>query len=129
MDNSVIFNEKDIDLLYIVPRPGSDILYIVRVYTFVHRTFPPAYMEIQMCFTKALQTGIMQEEKGKYKIVPEWYEHIHAHDATAANEIESLLEFAEEFVGTELPIIVDKKFIVTEEQYNLLLKKLADKNW
>ena len=122
--NSVAFSQADVGLLYSLPSQGCDLVKIISIYTFIHRSAPPSFKLVQECITKALQTGILSEEDGMYQISPSWYQRIHANDDLAGSEIHSMIEFEDAFVGEEVPVTCDMQFKVTEDQYEVLTKDM-----
>jgi len=120
--NKVTFSIDNVELLYSIPRPGGDLATIVRAFVFLNRSTSPAFSLLQECFTKALQAGILTATDGNYQVQPDWYERIHRFDESAGNEIESMLEFQDEFVGEEVPLVTSAKFSFTEEDYNAIVR-------
>lgn len=125
MNRAVTFSHDDVELLYAVPQPGGDLVTIVRTFTFLNRSSAPQFTILRDCFTKALQAGILLARDGRYQVIPEWYERIHKHDDSEANEIQSMLAFGDEFVGEEVPITCSSRLAITEEDYKTLVKDMC----
>ncbi len=123
--NSVTFTVDNVELLYSIPEPGGDLESIVRAFVFLNRSAAPSFEAIHDCFTKALQAGIMQETEGKFRIAPPWYQRIHANDDSVGNEIDSMLEFQDMFVGEEVPVMGDYQFKITETQYREITETIS----
>lgn len=122
--NTVTFSVDDVELLYAIPQPGGDLALIVRTFAFLNRSAAPSFSVVQDCLTKALQSGIVIANDGRYQISPEWYERIHEHDESEGNEVESMLAFQDEFVGEELPVIADAQAGFTKEDYEAVLQSM-----
>lgn len=122
--NKVIFSGDDVTLLYSIPQPGGDLAKIVRTFMFINRCAAPPFSGLRDCFTKALQAGILLANDGHFQIAPEWYERIHEHDGLDMNEMQSLLEFEQEFVGEEVPVVIAAQANVTEKDYEAVLKEV-----
>lgn len=118
------FNETDAELLYCFPQPPADLFTIVWYFTFVNRAAPPTFVEVASCLTKAMEAGIVREDSGRYVIVEEWYEPIHREDATAGNEIYSMMAFEEGFVDVEFEPIAEVGAIPSEAEYAAVLRRL-----
>jgi hypothetical protein len=119
--NSVTFSVDEVELLYSIPEPGGDLQDIIRAFVFLNRSAAPSFSTIRDSFTKSLQTSILLENEGQYRIATAWYRRIHANDDSAGNEIDSMLEFQDNFVGEQVPIINDRRFDVSEQKYSELL--------
>ncbi len=104
---AVQFNTRDAEILYSFPRQASDLSMIIRWFMFINRVATPTYDEVASCFAKARKAGILFDLGGKLSLNPEWYSKVHASDGIADNEIESLLEFEESFVGCPFPEVFD----------------------
>ncbi len=120
----VNFSIDDVELLYSIPRPGGDISTILRAFVFLNRSATPPFSLFQACFTKALQSGILVENNCSYQMSKEWYQRIHAHDESAGNEIESMLEFQDEFVGEEVVVELDVQANIDQRQYEQLVREV-----
>ncbi len=118
------FNTRDAELLYSFPKPASDVATIVRCFTFLNRTAPPAYGEFTSCLTKAMKAGIVREERGKYVVDKGWYDRIHRADDTSENEIEALLEFEGAFVNMDFDETTDVVNVPSEDEYRSILATL-----
>jgi len=121
---TVTFSIDDVELLYSVPRPGGDVSTILRAFVFLNRAATPPFSLFQTCFTKALQSGILVESNCSYQMSKEWYQRIHAHDESAGNEIESMLEFQDEFVGVEVVVVRDVQANIDQQQYEQFAREL-----
>ncbi|VTR97004.1 hypothetical protein [Tuwongella immobilis] len=121
---SIQFNARDAELLYSFPKPASDVATIVRCFVFLNRAAPPSFGEFASCLTKGLRAGIIREEGERFVIDDDWYGRIHMADATAENEIESMLEFESRFVGVDFDATTDAACALTEGEYESVLAKL-----
>ena len=122
--NSVTFSVDDVELLYSIPKPGGDLTTIVRAFVFLNRCAAPSFLALRGCFTKALQSGIVVEDGGQFQIAQVWYERIHAHDDSIGNEIDAMLAFQDDFLGEEVPVLNAARFVVTEEEYDELVREV-----
>jgi len=121
---TIQFNTKDAELLYSFPKPATDVKTIVWCFTFINRTYSPSFGELTSCLTKGLKAGIIREDGGRFVIDDDWYDRIHMADATAENEIESMLEFEEGFVNVYFDERTDAACTLTKEEYESILSKL-----
>lgn len=119
---TVKFTEDDVALLYTIPKPGGDLATIIQTYCFVNRDAPPTFSRLADCFTKALKAGILLENGGCYRIAPDWYGRIHSYDESESNEIQAMLAFEDEFVGKEVPVVVDTQADLIEDDYETLVR-------
>lgn len=114
---AITFNTKDAELLFCFPKPPADIKMIVWNYTFINRAAPPSWGELTSCLTKGLRVGIIRQEGERFVIDDDWYGRIHKADSTAENEIESMLEFEEWFVGVDFDATTDDACVLTEGEF------------
>src|SRR4051812_44469902 len=121
---TLVFDESDVELLYSFPQPPSDLSEIIRCFMFINRAAPPTYDEVASCLIKAMKAGIVREDGGKYVTVKEWYDRIHREDATAGNEIQSMINFADSFVNVELERTTEAGRVPTEAEFAWMLRHL-----
>jgi hypothetical protein len=124
MMTGLAFDRRDAEILYSIPKPPSDLTTIVRYFMFTNRTAPPSYSELADCFEKSLQAGILRQQAERFVVESEWYKRIHKADETAENEIESMLEFEDEFIDREFQRVNEVLFALSEEHYRSVLKGL-----
>ncbi len=122
--NTATFSVDDVELLFSIPEPGGELTTIIRAFVFLNRSAVPSFSTVQDCFTKALQSGILVENDGQYRIATEWYQRIHANDDSVGNEIDSMLEFQDGFVGKGLPVLNDSQLTVSEDEYDKLVGEI-----
>jgi hypothetical protein len=121
------FTATDADILYSFPRSACKLAKIVWYFTFIQRAAPPTYEELVGCFNRGLNAGIIRRDGKLFAIEDDWYARIHQADETVANEIESLLEFAEWFVNADFPIAERPIFDLTPSEYQAVLATLPQK--
>lgn len=123
---TIHFNTNDAAILYSFPKPASDLKTIVWCFTFINRTAPPAYLELVNCLTKGLKAGVIRAVGERFAVEVDWYDRIHMADATAANEIESLLEFTDWLTEIEFPAVSEATFSMTVSEYQSLLEAITE---
>ncbi|WP_425396544.1 hypothetical protein [Aeoliella sp.] len=114
---SIHFTSQDASILYAVPKPPADLCTIVRYHTFVNRCAPPSLDELQGCLDRAFAAGVLSCKRKKIVVEQPWYDRIHAADASADNEIESMLEFEEWLTAQEFAQVSDERFEITPAEY------------
>lgn len=119
---AVLFNTKDAEILYSFPKQASDLSTIIRCFMFINRVATPTYDEVASCFAKARKAGILSDVGGKLSLNPEWYSRVHASDGNADNEIESLLEFEETFVGCPFPEVFDFVNELSKDEFEAAIR-------
>jgi hypothetical protein len=122
---TIQFSMKDDELLYSFPKPSADINMIVWNFIFINRTYPPSYDEFMSFLTKGLMAGIVRYDGERFVIDESWYSRIHKADAAAENEIESMLEFEEWFVGMDFDTVTPQTSTISEEQYHSIIKEIC----
>ena len=105
--DDVRFSIRDAELLYSIPKPGGDVLLILRCFFHLMRCAPPTFDEFLEGIQKAVKVGCVRIEGNLIRVTDEWYDRIHAADDTAPNEIESLLEFEEVLLASSWTVKCD----------------------
>lgn len=118
------FDARDAELLYSFPKPPADLQTIVWCFTFLNRAAPPTYDELAGCLARGLGAGIVKEVDGKFFIEDRWYEKIHARDQGSANEMESLLDFEDWFIGMEHESVASSVHGISKEDYDSIINKI-----
>lgn len=124
MTDALTFTIDDVELLYTIPKQGGDLAKILRTFVFINRASPPIYAILHGCFSKAMKTGILLTKNEQYHIEEKWYQRIHAHDNSRGNEIDSMLDFQDEFVGEEVPALGNEVFSVSEDEYTKIVQEI-----
>lgn len=114
---SIHFTSQDASILYSIPKPASELQVIVRCHTFINRCAPPSLDELQGCLDRAFAAGVLSSKRKKIVVEQQWYDRIHATDASADNEIESMLEFEEWLTAQEFAQVSDERFEITPAEY------------
>ena len=122
---TIRFNTTDAEILYSFPKPETDLKTIVWCFTFINRTAPPSYDELANCLAKGVKAGIIRVKGELLAIENDWYERIHMADATADNEIESMLEFTDWLTETELPALCEPAYSLSTSDYAAVLDAIA----
>lgn len=95
------FTVDDAEILYSIPRPGSDIEYILFSYSHTNRCATPSYRTFTDCIQKALNAGWLDTDSDVIKLKSKWHDFVHSADETAENVIESMLDFQEKLTSLE----------------------------
>lgn len=122
--NCIMFDERDVEILYSIPKSGADLTEILRWYILLNRAAQPSFPVLQDCFRKASIVGCLKTDGKHLKMEREWFERIHAADETASNEIESLIEFQDGFAGKEVPAVQEAAIHLSEKEYDSILQDI-----
>lgn len=121
--DTVRFTEVDAELLYAIPKPGGDIAKIINCVLYLNRAPAPSRFAIESCITKAVQAGCLKLSDSRILVVEEWYDRIHACDATAANEVQSMLSFQAELLCRDWSVKSRDVFTLSEADYEAAIQK------
>lgn len=123
MMDDIKLNDKDVAILYCMPKVPCELINIIHNYTFINRDASPSFDELTSFISKAMRAGIISESGDKYTVDEEWKRKIHFYDGKTLNEIDSMLLFEESIVGVELPVVSDSVKLFTREEYGMAVSK------
>lgn len=121
---TITIDDYDAGVLYTIPEPGGDLRTILMYYVSTNRAPCPSYEEINATLTKARKAGIVAKDGSQYTILSEWYSRIHAHDESACNEIDSMIQFEEDISGVPLSIVSPTIEPIAREEYENAVSQL-----
>ncbi len=119
-------NDKDVAILYCMPKVPCELINIIRNYTSINRDAPPSFDELTSFISKVIRAGIISESCDIYTVNEEWNRKIHFYDDKTKNEIDSMLLFEESIVGVELPVVSDSIKFFSREDYGMAVSKISE---
>lgn len=127
--NTVRLNDYDILILWSLPKPGCDLLYLLRSYHHSQRAAIPSYDDLSACFTRAVHAGLMKfPQADKFELFPESYQQLHAWDDRYSAGEEGIWEHGDELSERNWPIVESREFLLNRKDYDAAVAGF-DRHW
>lgn len=104
-------------MLYVIPKDGCDLSYLVTRYTCFNRVAVPGYEIVAGCLDRAIRAGIVRPPTdGRYVVNPAWFARIHDRLTELSASEHIALDFSVELEAADWPE-VGKAFVLDEAEY------------